>query len=177
MVELEYLLNEHLDDISTNLHLLEGSKKTIQKDAYTYNQFHELRLVSDLELRLADLKIINKTFKYKSSIVRLNRDMASLNRANEKLITIALAEASQANIQKNRQHLVDQLDNLERFAKKYEKETRELLCFIRVYLRVNKNWFTKSAHKFKNLKGTVIDDDLLKTETEVLKGEISSNQE
>lgn len=174
VVEIEYLLNDHLDDIAANQYLMQGASETLKKGYFTYNIFNELRLPKDdIRLRLADIDLINKFMEYQTSVNRLNNSMVSWNRANQLLReTILSGKIDMESIKKNQTHLLEQVNRLNGYAEQLSEDTTNLLSYIRVYLKKDKNMFSMSFWKITHANRNIVEEKELKAELKELKKEI-----
>jgi len=92
MVRMEYVLIKHQDKVSRLIYLLDNTIKIISNSKFTHNRFSGLNLLENIELELADIKLINEVANYWQSAERVNSDCASLNRILETLQQILLSK-------------------------------------------------------------------------------------
>lgn len=171
VVELEYLLNDHLNDIAKNGYLIKHNIKILNQKHLTYDRLHYFRLPTDLELRLGDLEIINRYFSYRESIVRLNSDFNKINYAFDNLTNFALIYGK-VPADENFTHLVSQISTLDKLLGLVLEETKALLAFARIYLRRIHSFKEKGLNIYKLNGYGVINDKEIEIELKILDKEI-----
>lgn len=171
VVELEYLLNDHLNFIAKNEYLTIHTVKILKRRYYTYNKLQLFRLPDDLELRLGDLDVINRYFDYRESLVRLNSDFEKANRAFENLSNFALTQGIPPH-ERNFTHLIEQLNLLNKFLFSLLDEVKELLAYVRIYLRRLESFKEKGIRVYKLNRYSRITEKEIKKELKTLEKEI-----
>lgn len=176
MVNLEGVLNEHLNIFSGNDHLIRGSINTLKAGAMTYNILRKYRIVEDLELSFLDLDLINKYFDYRHSINALNNDFEVANKACDILREVSLdGKVPDEAVKHNAQILIGQLTTLNNMASVTDEETKSLLCLVRIKIREDKPGFLGIRRLFwKPYKPTKRE---LNEEMKKLKKEIAETKE
>ena len=133
VVELEYILNDHLNDIATNEFLLKHNIDILKKEHLTYNKFTLLDLPQEVELKLGDLVVINLYFSYRESVRRINADLNKINISLDSLNNYAVITRRIPS--ENFNHFIIQMESLKKYLNKsLLKETKNLLPFFRIYL-------------------------------------------
>lgn len=171
VVELEYLLNDHLNSIATNQYLIANTIPILKSKYYTYNKLQLFRLPLDLELKLGDLYIINKFFDYKESIVRVNSDFQKTNRAFNNLSSFALTQGTPP-ADRNFTHLVEQLELIDRFLESLLSDTKVLLAVVRIYFKKLESFKDKGINIYKINGYKKITKKELERELNLMKEEI-----
>ncbi len=172
VVELEYLLNAHLNTIAKNEYLITHTVEILKRKHYTYNKLQPFRLPDALELKLGDLDIINRYVDYRESIVRLNSDFEKVNAAFDNLSNFALTRGIPPD-ERNFTHLIEQLGLINKFLKSLLlNETKELLAYVRIYLRRIESLKEKGINVYKLSGYTEIIDKELEKELKKLGEEI-----
>lgn len=159
-VELEYLLQENLDKSIANQFLLEGAIETISKDLFAFTLLTDFRQPPDLSLRLGDLGLINKYAEYQTSVARMNHSMQTWQKMNEKLHDTAISGTlTEQAKQVNQAHLKSQASVVIKFLKGMDEETKELVTYVRVFMRKDKHvWSIPWLRRNNKLK---IGDDVV----------------
>ncbi|MBW7955448.1 hypothetical protein H3C66_01835 [Patescibacteria group bacterium] len=140
VVELEHLLQEHFDISSGNQYLLKGAIETINKGAFNFTILTPFRLPEDITLRFGNLELLNKYMPYSTSVTKLNHGMATWGKMVDQLHQAAIAGALSPEAKKaNQNHLKAQATDLIRFLLGLDQETKELVAYVRVFLRKEKN--------------------------------------
>ena len=149
LVQLERLLNEHIDLIGLNRTVALNTQSLLNSHHLTRNRFVELPLQRELNTSLGSLELVNKYFSYERSITRINIDTQSLNytllRFEDVMIGGRVLEAE------NWHYVTGANAQIPGFMNKIESETRELLALVRIniarlsekgiwYANINKNW-------------------------------------
>jgi hypothetical protein len=134
----EHLMNRHLNEISDNAYLAEGSISLLSSENFTYNEFHQLP-VPEIMIDFQNLDLINKYADYEADIHKLNNDMQSWNRANKGLWEALISgkidiESSKQNVS----HLIKQAQMISRFLKATLEDTYSLGAYVRVFMRKDK---------------------------------------
>lgn len=151
LVEIEYLANEHLDDIAGNVSGINGTLEIFKNNKFTYNRLRLLSLADDLELRLGDINIINQYFNYKVDIQRINEDFNTWNRANELLHSAILTgHVHPDDIKKNKDHLAHQASEIKKYLSLLNDGCKSLLVLIRLRLKKEQNYKTYLLNKIAN---------------------------
>ena len=171
VVELEYLLNEHLNDIAKNSFLLTHDIDILKRRHFTYDRLYAFRIPIDLELRLGDLDIINRHFSYRESISRLNADFSKINAAFDNLTNFTLAYGRKPD-EGNFTHLIQQMELLIKFLDLVVDEAKSLLAFTRIYLRRLESFKEKGLNIYKLSGYSLITDKEMKKESTILNKEI-----
>lgn len=139
VVELEHLLQEHFDISSGNQYLLKGAIETINKGAFNFTILTPFRLPEDITLRFGNLELLNKYMPYSTSVTKLNHGMMTWGKMVDQLHQAAIAGALSPQAKKaNQDHLKAQAMDLIRFLLGLDQETKELVAYVRVFLRKEK---------------------------------------
>ena len=171
IVTLEYTLNDHLNDISTNDFLIKHNINILRKGHLTYNRFSLLDLPQELELKLGDLTVINRYFSYRESIRRINADLNKINIGLDSINNYAVITGRTPS--ENFSHFVAQMESLNKYLNRsLLKETRNLLAFSRIYLRrINslkyKGIIIYKLNNYKEISKSEIASELKKLEKEI----------
>lgn len=179
VVELEHLVNDHLDNSSVNQYLLEGAIKTLQKHHMAYTLLNQFRLPKGINIRVSNLDVANAYLGYKDSALKLNHGMNTWQGLNEKLQqnVIANPELPPPIIHENMRHIQKQAESLLKFLTGLDEDAKRFLAFIRIYLRKDKHiwsiWFLKKKNKNK----PIITEKEAEEELRVLDNEIKEISE
>lgn len=139
VVELEHLLQEHFDVSSGNQYLLKGAIETISKGAFNFTILTPFRLPDDITLRFGNLELLNKYMPYSTSVTKLNHGMMTWGKMVDQLHQAAIAGALSPQAKKaNQEHLKAQALDLIRFLLGLDQETKELVAYVRIFLRKDK---------------------------------------
>ncbi|MBN1262826.1 MAG: hypothetical protein JW991_00550 [Candidatus Pacebacteria bacterium] len=155
VVELEHLVNDHLDNSSVNQYLLEGTVRTLQKHHMAYTLLNQFRLPKNINLRVGNLDVANAYLEYKNSVLKLNHGMSTWQGLNEKLQqnVIANPKLPPPIIHENMRHIQKQGESLLKFLTGLDRDAKRFLAFIRIYLRKDKHiwsiWFLNKKNKGK----------------------------
>lgn len=171
LVEIEYLLNEHLNDIAKNSYLIEHDLEIIKKEHLTYDRLYELRLPAGIELKLGDLEIINRYSSYRESILRINADFNKINKALDLISNYAVTHDKKVHSD-NFKHLAEQMETVNKFLKLLTNETKELLAYTRIYMQRVDSLKEKRLNIYKLNGYREITEEELKEEQEKLNKEI-----
>jgi hypothetical protein len=149
LVQLERLLNEHIDLSGLNRTVALNTQSLLSSHHLTRNRFVDLPLQKELNTSLGSLEIANKYFSYERSITRINIDTQSLNytllRFEDVMIGGGVLEAE------NWYYVTGAIAQIPGYMNKIEVETRELLALVRIniarlsgkgiwYANINKKW-------------------------------------
>ena len=105
LVKTEQLINRHLNDISGNIYLLNGSIKIFAKGAFTENELHPFDN-PDYMIDFHNVHLGNMYLDYQSLLEKANRDMLAWNRSNDRLSELFLSgKVDRVSINVNRQNL------------------------------------------------------------------------
>lgn len=171
VVELEYILNDHLNDISRNEFLLKHNIEILRRGHLTYNRFTPLDLPHELELRLGDLEVINFYFSYRESVRRINADLNKVNIGLDSLNNYAVISGRIP--KENFGHFIEQMESLKKYlSKSLLKETKNLLAFSRIYLRRISSFRYKGINIYKLNNYKKISDSEITFELKKLEEEI-----
>lgn len=175
-VELEYLLQEHLDRSSANQYLLEGAITTISKGAFAFTLLSEFRIPEDISLRLGELALINRYADYQTSARRMNHSMMTWQKMNEKLHEAAISGAlTEEAKNRNQEHLVAQAKDVIKFLKGLDEDTKYLVSYVRVFMRKDKHiWSIPLIKRGGSLKqgDDIVYDKEVRAELKVMEKEI-----
>lgn len=176
-VELGYLLNEQLDDIGRNRYLVAGTLQIFKKNLNTYNHFSALRRIEDMELRLGDLDLINRSSTHQNSVIRINSDLNSLNRVIDLLNTAQINKSlSKNDLRKNLKNLSEQLTIVDRVLELTYKKTKDLYAYVRVYQNKTFNkWVIRYWENIEKERLGITSGDI-ESELKVLEEEIKENE-
>lgn len=172
VVALEYLLNEHLDDISVNMSQAKGSADHMSSGKFTYNQFYPLRIPIGLELELGDIDLINRYVDYRTTANKINHDFESLNRAVDLTHKAVISGIPPSALRTTLEHLSYRCTEVVSGLEMLNSENMPLLVFVRLYLSRYKNLVTSTYWrlKTKNWSGIIKKD--IEIQTKVLEEEI-----
>ena len=129
----------------------------------------------DIELKLADIQIINQYFNYKIDIQRINRDFFTLNTANDLLHqSLFSGNVNYSDIDKNKKYLIRRITEISSYLDLIEHRCKQLLVVVRLRMKKEKNYkhFLINKHK-KNLKPSTRFE--IKRELKKLNKEIKNN--
>lgn len=173
LVELENLLNDHLNIISGNQYLLKGAFETLKKHHMTYNLLTNLRLPEDIELRIGNLEALNKYADYKEPTVKVNHGMSTWQGMNEKLQQSVITNPGipVIAVNKNMDHIQDQAAALIKFLEGLSQDTKSFLAFIRVFMRKDRNIWSIWLLRIQAKDKPVVSDDEIKEELKILEKE------
>lgn len=179
-VELEHLLQEHLDRSSGNQYLLEEAKSTIQTDVFPFTLLNTFELPKDISLRLGELALINRYFDYHGTVVRINHSLLTWQKLNEKIQEASIAGALSENAKKkNLTHLYDQGEILIKFLKSLDDETEWLVAYTRVFMRKDKFIWSINWQKWNNnlkVGEDLVSEKLVQAEIKEMQKEIKEIQ-
>ena len=148
LVEIEYLLNDHLNDVAKNSYLIKHDVEILRRENLTYDRLYELRLPIGIELKLGDLVIINKYSSYRESILRVNADFNKINTALDAINNFAITHDKKVHSD-NFKHLAEQMETINKLLKLLIDETKTLLAFIRIYMTRVDSLKEKSINIYK----------------------------
>jgi len=138
VVKAERLLNRHLNQISGNIHLLKGALDTYVKNAFSENGLNPIEDI-DLAIDFHNIGIINVYMDYQSLVEKVNHDLGSWNRSNDRQFTAALSGVVHpADIAVNRKHLADRTKEIIQHLEDLMQETYSTGAYIREFLKFDK---------------------------------------
>lgn len=174
VVELEHLLQEHLDTIYANEYLVEGAVDTIDKRKLSFTLFSQLRVINDISIRLGELGLMNRYFGYQSSLLRMNHSMETWQKMNEKLHEAVIAGIiTPEAIEANQNHLKDQVIVVGKFLKGLYEDASFLVSYVRVFMRKDKHiWSVILTKKITKNSEEIVTDKEAKKELAAMKEEI-----
>ncbi len=174
VVEIEQLLNDHLNNRAANKYLLEGAIKTLRLHHVTYTLLTPFRLPEDIELRIGDLEVLHEYSEYKDPVEKLNHSMLTWQGLNEKLQENLIANPTLPApiVHANMKQVREQAEALIKFLEGLDADTNHFLAYIRIYLRKDKNILSIWLLKRKNKNKPIITEKEIQKELEVLKSEI-----
>ena len=148
VVKSERLMNRHLNQIFGNIFLLNGALDTYTKGAFSENVLSELDN-PEISIDLHNLEIINVYEDYQALVEKVNHDLASWNRSNDRLFDAALSgRVSTADIDVNRKNLASRTQEIIHHMEDLMEETYTTGAYIREFLKVDER------PKFGNLEQT-----------------------
>ena len=148
VVKSERLVNRHLNQISGNIFLLNGALDTYSKGAFSENVLDQLDN-PEISIDLHNLEIINIYEDYQALVEKVNHDLASWNRSNDRLFDAALSgKVPIADIDVNRKNLALRTQEIINHTKDLMEETYTIGAYIKEFLKVDKR------PRFANLKQT-----------------------
>lgn len=181
VVEMEYVLQRHLDMLSTNEYLLRGAIKTISADKFTFTLLNSFPLPDNLALKLADLALINKyEMEYVGTVTRMNHSMQTWQSMNDKLHDAAISgvlKEQDKNV--NQGYLVTQAIELIKFLKGMDEEAQYLVAYVRVFIKKDKYIWSLPIYKYRNKlerDEDIVTDLEVKSELKLMKKEIIDSQ-
>lgn len=182
VVELEYLLQRHLDLLSANEYLLRGAIKTINADKFTFTLLNDFPLPDKLALRLGDLALINRyEMDYVGTVTRMNHSMQTWQSMNDKLHDAAVSGVlNEHDKGVNQGYLVAQALELIKFLKGMDEEAQYLVAYVRVFMRRDKYIWSVPLYKYRNHLGRdedIVADKEVKSELKVMRNEIVETQQ
>lgn len=148
VVKSERLMNRHLDQISGSIFLLKGALGTYAKGAFSENVLTQLEN-PEISLDLHNIEFVNVYEDYQSLVEKVNHDLASWNRSNDRLFDAALSgRVPVADIDVNRKHLAERTREIINHLKDLMEETYTTGAYVREFIKADKR------PKFANLKST-----------------------
>lgn len=174
VVEIEHLLNNHLNQNAGNKYLLRGAISTLQRNHMTYTLLTSLRLPEDINLRIGDIDILNKYQDYEEPTIKVNHGMKAWQGLNEQLQKSIINNLNLPApiVHKNMEQIQKQAEELLKFAIGLDEDTKYLLSYIRIYMRKDKHiwsiWLLRKIGKSK----PIITKKEIERELRVLQAEI-----
>ena len=174
VVEIEHLLQSHLNQNSSNQFLFNGAIDTLQRNHMTYTILTELRLPDDLSLRIGDIDILNRYFDYQDPIEKINHGAKTWQGMNEQLQQSITGNPNLPApiVHKTMEYLENQARSLLKFMEAQDIDTRNLLAYIRIYLRKDRHIWSIWWLKRKNNHKPIISEDEVEQEIKMLQKEI-----
>ena len=149
VVKSERLVNRHLNQISGNIFLLKGALDTYAKGAFSENVLSQLDN-PEISIDLHNLEIINVYEDYQALVEKVNHDLASWNRSNDRLFNAALSgRVPVADIDVNRKNLAVRTQEIIHHLEDLMDETYTTGAYIREFMKADKR------PEFANLKPTL----------------------
>lgn len=149
VVKSERLVNRHLNQISGDIFLLNGALNTYAKGAFSENVLNQLDN-PEISIDLHNLEIVNVYEDYQAFVEKVNHDLASWNRSNDRLFNAALSgKVPVADINLNRQSLALRTQEIIHHIEDLMEETYTTGAYIREFIKVDKR------PSFANLKSTL----------------------
>lgn len=175
VVEIEHLLNDHLNDSAGNQYLLQGAVNTLKKYHMTYTLLNQFRMPNDMDLRIGDLDVLNAYSDYKEPVTKLDNGLASWQGLNERLQQNVIANPGMpvAIVHKNMEHIQKQAEALVKFLLGLDEDTKRFLAFIRIYMRKDRHIWSIWLLKKKNGNKPIISKEEIDKEIETLDTEIT----
>jgi hypothetical protein len=174
VVKAENLANRHLNQISNNIFLLQGAIETYGKGAFSENVLTPLE-DPELQLDFYNLELINKYLDYQALVEKVNHDMASWNRSNDRLFTVALSgRIPMADIAKNRDELAKRTKEILHHLEDLMQETYTFGAYVRAFLKVDKRYFFTRMKPIENIS---ISEEKIAAEREKLVKESEETME
>lgn len=137
VVKTENLANRHLNQISGNLFLLQTAIETYEKGAFSENVLTPLEN-PELQLDFYNLELINKYLDYQAFVEKVNHDMASWSRSNDRMFTVALSgRVPMDDITKNRDELAKRTKEMLQHLNDLMQETYTFGAYVREFLKVD----------------------------------------
>jgi len=173
-VEIEHILQQHLDQNASNKYLLQGAIKTLQKKHMTYTLLDLLRLPEGIDMRIGDLELLNKYQDYEEPAIKVNHSMTAWQGLNERLSQVVInnPDLPTGVINQNMTHLEEQAGDLIKFIDGLDEETQIFLAYITVYLRKDKHYWSKWWLRKKTNRTELVTDDEVKIELKKLQKSI-----
>jgi hypothetical protein len=175
VVEIEHLLNDHLNDSAGNQYLLQGAIDTLKRHHMTYTLLNQFRMPEDMDLRLGDIDILNAFADYKEPVIKLNNGLTSWQGLNDRLQQNIIANPGMPApiVHKNMEHIQKQAEALVKFLLGLDEDTKRFLAFIRIYMRKDKHIWSIWLLKKKNGDKPIISKGEIDTELKTLETEIA----
>ncbi|MBI1862781.1 hypothetical protein HYS00_01535 [Candidatus Microgenomates bacterium] len=142
-------MNRHINQISGNIFLLKGALDTYAKGAFSENVLSQLDN-PEISIDLHNLEIINVYEDYQALVEKVNHDLASWNRSNDRLFNAALSgRIPLADIDVNRKNLAVRTQEIIHHLEDLMDETYTTGAYIREFMKADKR------PEFANLKPTL----------------------
>lgn len=179
VVEIEQLLNDHLNTISGNRFLLEGAAKTLKGHNMTFTLLTQFRLPEDMNLRLGNLELLNRYADYKEPVEKLNHGMNSWQGLNDRFQQNVIANPGMpvSMVHKNMEHIQGQGETLIKFLNGLDQDTQDLLSYVRIYMRKDKHFWSLWFHKEDEERNPLITKKEVKEELNTLKEQVKKISE
>jgi hypothetical protein len=176
IIEIEHLLNDHLNNNTGNQYLVKGAINTLVKNNMPYTLLNQFRLPDDIHLRIGDLVVLNKYAEYKDPVEKVNHGMTAWQGLNERLHQNVISNPGISGniVHTSMNHLQKSAEELYKFLILLDTDTTHFLAYIRIYLKKNKYiWSIGMKKHFKSTQ--FISDDEIQKEFVSLKDEIKEN--
>ena len=144
LVKTEQLINRHLDEITGNIFLLNGSIETYAKSAFSENELTPLEN-PDYMIDFHNIHLINTYQDYQALLEKVNHDLLAWNKSNDRLFNVALSgKVPPADIEANRQELSRRSKAIRNHLEDLLQEAYSTGAYIREFMKVNKrNFFAR----------------------------------
>ncbi len=180
LVELEYICNENMDKVYSNMRIIDdfeeivGKKLKENEPAVYGDKLVQLRFNDELILRLGRSNIINKTFSHKIGICRLNHDMKNLNDSYEIFKTAFMQKIIDFETYKfNTEYTIRTAIELKSHLEKFDKEIIDVAANSRVFAKKDKPWLTYIVGKISRAR---YDDDKYLNDVQAEKKKIAEER-
>lgn len=175
VVEIEHLLNDHLNTSAGNQYLLQGAIDTLQRNHMTYTLLTPFRLPEDISLRIGNLEVLNRYADYKEPNEKVSHGILAWQGLNEQLHQSVISNPNLPPpiVHKNMEHIQKQAESLMKFLKGLDEDMKIFLAYIRVYLRKDKHIWSVRILKIKNQP--VVAEDEIASELKEFNKEVEEN--
>ncbi len=175
VVEIEQLLNDHLNNSAANQYLLHGAVNTLKKQNMTYTLLNQFRIPEDIELKIGDLDLLNRYSEYKEPVTKLNHGMSVWQGINEQSQHTVIINPSMPApiVHKNMAYIQNQAEALLKFLLGLDEDTKRFLAFIRIYMKKDKYIWSIWLLKKKNKDQSIISKEEIEQELKTLSNEIA----
>lgn len=138
VVKVEHLLNKYMDRICINKNLLQSTQGFLKNSKLTFNRFLDLKIEDDLDFEFENLSLINRYFRFKLGVMRINEDLQSFNHTLTRFEEMLIhgQPLPKENFDRTSESMNDFIIILSSFG----EETKRLLAFCRVHGGKIKNW-------------------------------------
>jgi hypothetical protein len=140
IIEIEHLLNDHLNNNAGNQYLVKGAINTLVRNNMPYTLLNQFRLPDDIHLRIGDLVVLNKYAEYKDPVEKVNHGMTAWQGLNERLHQNVISNPGISGniVHTSMNHLQKSAEELYKFLILLDTDTTHFLAYIRIYLKKDK---------------------------------------
>lgn len=172
LIILERLLNEHIDLMGLNRTGAINTGQILVNHTLTHNRLITLPVRKELNTEIGSLDIANRYFSYERGVQRINIDMESMNYTLTRFEDVMIGGGVLAG--ENWHYIIGAFGQIPGHMDKLLKETKELLCCIRINIRKLSGkgiWYANTSSNWS----ISLTDEELKNEIETLEKEIEAS--
>ncbi len=171
LVKMERVLNFHLQELGFANDIIKDSLENLKDNKLTPDRIEKLNILENVDMEFGSLRIINDFMDYKTTVMRFNYNLNSLNHALNRFDEMLLVKPEL--ITRNAEYAIYMLEGFQKDIPKIAESFKDYLIVIRIHIKKIKQKQSFLYGVWNSSWEFEISDKDLKKEREIFEDEVN----